>query len=219
MKYDLIRTNGNMKEQINGFGGLNCSDRTENNEFSYMLNMSSDKYPYITPSRMQSEIFPKAGIRAVIAPQYSNKEYITAFTGVAGDKFYYNGTEKSQIIPDGNVTLVDFNGRIIICVYNQITDENGNKQDVSNMFYYDYTAKGDSTVKPMEQGYTDKISCSAYSSGDPKEDVVVTNYLQSSAGWSDFNEGDSIFSDAIYSLSCHLNAPIALIGFSLCHTP
>lgn len=193
MQYGLIETKRQSREKIDKFGGLNLTEMTEKNEFSYMLDMSSDKYPYITPSRMRSGILAQAGMRAVIAPQYSDKKDITAFTGVAGDKFYYNGTEKSQIIPDGNVTLVDFNGRIIICVYNQITDEKGKKQDVSNMFYYDYTAKGDGTVKPMEQGYTDKIRCSAYSSGDPKDDVVVTNYLQSSAGWSDFNEGDSIF--------------------------
>ncbi len=184
MKYDLIRTKGNVKEQIVSFGGLNRTDNTEKNEFSYMVNLSSDKYPFLTPSRTVREVLQQENIRAVIAPQYSSNAEIASFTGVAGNKFYYEGAQKAMTIPDGDVTLADFNGRIIICVYD------GNK---SYMLYYDYTAAGDGTVKKMEQGVYD-ITCTAYSSGNPKDDFSVTNYLQASVDWSDyFKEGDSIF--------------------------
>lgn len=182
MKYDLIRTKGNVKEQITNFGGLNRTDNTEKNEFSDMVNLSSDKYPFLTPSKAVREVLKQENIRAVIAPKYSSDTDITSFTGVTGDKFYYEGTPKAMTIPDGDVTLADFNGRIIICVYD------GSK---SHMLYYDYTATGDGTVKKMENGVY-SITCSAYSSGNPKEDFSVTNYLQANVTWP-FKEGDSIF--------------------------
>lgn len=195
MIYNLIRTKGNGSEQIASFGGLNRTDNAEKNEFSDMINLSSDKYPFLTPSKAAKNALEDSisGIRAVIAPQYSSSADITSFTGVAGDKFYYNGEEidfedAGMTIPDGDVTLVDFNGRIIICVYD------GNK---SHMLYYDYTATGADEqgrryVRSMEQGVKN-ITCTAYSSGNPKEDFSVTNYLYSSGVTWPFKEGDSVF--------------------------
>lgn len=70
MQYGLIETKRQSREKLDKFGGLNLTEMTEKNEFSYMLDMSSDKYPYITPSRTRSGILAQAGMRAVIAPQY-----------------------------------------------------------------------------------------------------------------------------------------------------
>ncbi len=180
----MINTKRNASEQITSFGGLNRLDKPQKNEFSDMLNMSSDHYPCLSPAKSVSAVLSQSGIRAVIAPKYSDAE-IKSFTGVAGNTFYYTGVpHKEMNIPDGSVTLVDFNGRIIICVYD------GSE---SHMFYYDYTATSDGTVKHMENGARN-ITCSAYSSGDPQEDISVTNYLQADVTWSDyFKEGDSVF--------------------------
>lgn len=192
MKYGLIETKRQDRQRLDTFGGLNRSERTDKNEFSDMMNLSSDKYPYISPSGKSKSILTQQNIRAVIAPKYEGYTNITAFTGIAGNRFYYNGEEKDMPIPDGDVTLVDFNGRIIICVY----DGSG-----SHMFYYNYTAtdddtveEDDDTVKEMENGVRN-INCSAHSSGNPEDDISVTNYLQSSGvTWSKyFKEGDSVF--------------------------
>lgn len=202
MIYNLIRTKGNGSEQIASFGGLNRTDNAEKNEFSDMINLSSDKYPFLTPSKAAKNALEDSisGIRAVIAPQYSSSADITSFTGVAGDKFYYNGEEidfedAGMTIPDGDVTLVDFNGRIIICVYD------GNK---SHMLYYDYTATGADEqgrryVRSMEQGVKN-ITCTAYSGGDPGKDIYITNYLTATDAkgniidWKEyFSVGDSVF--------------------------
>lgn len=186
MKYSLIESKRNLREQINGFGGLNRMDKTEKNEFCDMVNMSSEHYPYLSPSKSMKEVLFQRNIRAVIAPRYSDAAAVTSFTGVAGDRFYYNGTEdNTTVIPQGNVTLVDFNGRIIICVYD------GEK---SHMFYYDYTATGNGKVERMEKGVYNK-SCYAYSSGNPEADFEIVNYLEltsADAEW-DFKEGDSVF--------------------------
>lgn len=197
MQYGLIETKRNVSEQINTFGGLNRTDRTEKNEFSYMCNMSSDHYPYISPSKTRGEAVSQNGIRAVIAPKYERNTDITEFTGVAGNSFYYNGEEKDMTIPDGDVTLADFNGRIIICVYGKDTADEGKYK--STMLYYDYTASSTGDVEYMEKGIREdnEKSFSVYSSGDPKEDITVTNYIQcTGVDWKKdygFKEGDSVF--------------------------
>lgn len=189
MQYNLIRTKENSNEQITGFGGLNRLDKPQKNEFAAMKNMSSDHYPCLAPAKAAKTALTWSDeIKAVIAPKYSDNANISTFTGVAGDTFYYMDTPVSTNIPDGDVTLADFNGRIIICVYD------GKK---SHMLYYDYTASGDGTVKPMEKGVYNIPSCTAYSSGDPQEDFEVINYLEYAGSdknfkWC-FDEGDSVF--------------------------
>ncbi len=219
MIYNLIRTKGNAGEQIAGFGGLNRTDNTEKNEFADMINLSSDKYPFLTPSRAAKNALENniSGIRAVIAPQYSSNADIEGFTGVAKggkantrtkNKFYYNGREidfadnENMSIPDVDVTLADFNGRIIICYYGLVKDENGRDKETHDMYYYDYTATGDGTVKKMEKGFSGKnvITCTAYSSGNPNTDFSVINYLYSSGITWPFKEGDSVFIEGFQNI-------------------
>ena len=192
MYYNLINSPQNNTEQISRFYALNRTDKGNKNEFVSMMNMSSDHYPCLAPAKAMKEILTMDNIRAVIAPKYSDDE-ITSFTGVAGTSFYFDGNKipfeaDDMKITDGiPVTLVDFGGRIIICAYDADSDE-------SIMYYYDYTASSDDTVKRMEKGVYDK-SCTAYSEGNPDTDVMVTNYLQveSSKLLADFNVGDSVF--------------------------
>lgn len=187
MQYNLIETKKNTQGQINSFYGLNRTENGSYNEFLDMLNMSSDRFPCLAPAKATREVLTQNNIRAVIAPKYTDDEEITSFTGVAGKTFYYMGTPDSMKIPDGDVCLVDFNGRIIICAYDSANDE-------SIMYYYGYTATDEAVVKRMEKGVYD-ITCSAYSSGDPDTDASVTNYLTSTGiDWTEyFSEGDSIF--------------------------
>lgn len=192
MQYNLIETKKNTQGQINSFYGLNRTEKGGYNEFLDMLNMSSDRFPCLAPAKAVREVLTKDNIRAVIAPKYSDNE-ITAFTGVTGTNFYYNGEmipfeSGDMSITDGiPVTLVDFNGRIIICAYDSANDE-------SIMYYYGYTASDEAVVKRMEKGVYD-ITCSAYSSGNPDTDVSVTNYLTSTGiDWTGyFSVGDAVF--------------------------
>ena len=227
MQYSLVNAAENTAGQLQGFNGLNRMEKGERNEFSDMLNMSSDRYPCLAPAKaikkaLSEDDIPKEEIRAVIAPRYRDGE-ITKFTGVAGSAFYYEGEKKkyspkktedgenndddgeddkkSAYIPDGNVCLVDFNGRIIICVYDENDDEDdeGTKSEKKTMLYYDYTASGTDEVLPMEKGIRDDndLSFGVYSSGDPEEDIKVTNYITcSGVDWENdygFKEGDSVF--------------------------
>lgn len=192
MRYDMINAAENPSIDINTFAGLNRLEKCERNEFADMLNMSSDRYPCLAPAKSwKAAVSGMTNIRGVIAPKYADGE-ITKFTGVAGDAFYYEGEKKDietdgKVIPDGDVCLVDFNGRIVICVCDG---------DASSMLYYDYTATGDGTVKNMEKGvYDTTFSYTLYSKGDPEKDIYITNYIEcSSVTWSEhFKQGDSVF--------------------------
>lgn len=203
MLYKLIDAAENTAGQVRNFAGLNRTEKGDRNEFLDMLNMTSDRYPCLAPAKKMRAAFgaPEGAIRAVIAPKYRNGD-IDRFTGVAGNAFYYEGKRKEYHetkteegeesgenlpIPDGNVCLVDFNGRIIICVYDG---------EESTMLYYDYTATGTDEVLPMEKGLRDNNKrFSLYSEGDPEEDIYITNYIQCSGiDWADyFSEGDSVF--------------------------
>ena len=121
MRFETINAAENPSIDINTFAGLNRLEKCERNEFEDMLNMSSDRYPCLAPAKSwKAAVSGMTNIRGVIAPKYADGE-ITKFTGVAGDAFYYEGEKKdietdSGVIPDGDVCLVDFNGRIVICV-------------------------------------------------------------------------------------------------------
>ena len=93
MQYKLIETKNNTKGQISGFYGLNRTEKGEYNEFSDMLNMSSDCFPCLAPAKTIQNVLTQDNIRAVISPKYTNDDEIKAFTGVAGTSFYYNGKE------------------------------------------------------------------------------------------------------------------------------
>lgn len=192
MYYNLIDGKDGVNATQSSFLGLNRTVNGGNGEFFEMENLSSDKYPCLSTSKGVREVISQVGIRAVIAPQYSDDEEVTSFTGVAGDQFYYNGAaaefeEGIDEIPEGDITLVDFNGKICINVYNS-------DDDTSVMLYYDYTDAGGGKVKKAEKGVINK-TCTVYSSGNPETDAIVTNYISSSGiNWEDyFSEGDSVF--------------------------
>lgn len=195
MQIPILNARSNSPVDAAAFYGLNRSDKGKNGEFEDMVNMSSDRYPCLAPRKGRTAVCSNNNIRAVIAPKYSENGNITSFTGVAGTSFYYEGnaieledTNNMAIPASGNVTLCDFNGRIIICVYDSVSETNV-------MYYYDYTATGTGKVRNMEKSVT--VKCSAYGSGNAEEDYYVTNYLtakDTNFKWEKyFNIGDSVF--------------------------
>lgn len=198
MQIPIINASPNKKTNTSVFYGLNRTDRGNEGEFLDMVNMSSSHFPCLSPREKREEAFERSDIRAVIAPKYEDAEdKISSFTGVAGCNFYYRDekidfeSDDDMDIPSGgDITLCDFNGIIVICVYEKETDK-------SRMYYYDYTATGSNLVKNMEKGVSG-ISCRVSSSGNPNEDASVTNCIEYVSGggseftWN-FEAGDSIF--------------------------
>lgn len=190
MQFNTYEAQENPSVVINSFLGLNRLEKGERSEFCDMVNITSDRYPCLAPAKTRRNAVTMQNIRGVIAPKYRSGT-IEKFTGVAGDAFYYEGVKKEiedgLTVPNGDVCLVDFNGRIVICVW----DENS---ESGTMLYYDYTATGDGTVKRMEKGVYDK-TCTLYSDGDPEKDIYITNYIEcKDVNWKDyFKQGDSVF--------------------------
>lgn len=197
MQIPLINAGANNKIAASAFYGLNRTEKGRNGEFLDMENMSSLRYPCLSPRKPRAEAVTQDNIRAVIAPKYEeNINEITAFTGVLAEggklKFYYNDENKDfedgAKIPDTcSVTLCDFNGKIIICAYDT-------KKDKSYMYYYDYTATETGKVCNMETGIDGETGFAAGSEGDPETDAEVDNYIRKvNFKWSDyFGIGDSI---------------------------
>ena len=109
------------------FGGLCRTAEIKENEFCEMKNCSSAHFPNLAPCKGRKTICSVSGIECIIAPRLIPKQSITAFTGVADNKFYYNGEVKLTLsAQQRRRTLVDFNGNILIfpdCKFYSYTDE------------------------------------------------------------------------------------------------
>lgn len=98
---DTSQTNANISSSTYNWYGINRTRRGTKGEFAEMLNMSTDEYPCIAPRKPRTKILTAPGnIQALAAPEESNVNEITEFTGIAGDKYYYNGAEKGTL-PSG----------------------------------------------------------------------------------------------------------------------
>lgn len=194
MQIPIRNATQNNKINAAAFYGFNRTDKGQNGEFKDMVNMSSDHYPCLSPRKPRKSVINDiSNIRAVIAPKYCDTEEITTFTGVAGTSFYYNDDVKPfedtamKIPENGNVTLVDFNGFIIICVYRD--------DDNNCMYYYNYAAKDDGKVHRMEKTVTG-TTFTAGTKGDPETDAEVQNWIahkDKNFKWTDyFDIGASI---------------------------
>ncbi len=197
MKYPTISAGKNGSAQTLQFGGLNRRETGNEGEFSDMNNIAGGQNPCITVRKGRAEAFSvkdtsgkEVNIQAMIAPKYENGP-LTAFTGVAGGAFYYNGEktpfedagktlpeDEKMKISGNDICLADFNGVIIIC---------------PQMYYFSYVPEPDTAVRKMEKGFYG-AAVKAYSSGNPEEDAEVINYLEKANGWGDtFKSGDCIF--------------------------
>lgn len=199
MQAQLINAAAVPEAAISNFGALNRTDKGNDNEFLDMVNMSSGHYPCLSPREPRKKLGwnVDGDIRAVIAPRYSEaEEELSSFTGVAGTTFYDKDSpiDGMAIPADGQVTLADFNGVIIILVY-------GGEKNV--MYCYDYTASNGKICR-MEKGVYGSdgggIIARGYSEGDPEADSSVINYIEYISGedigfdWGEhFTAGDSFF--------------------------
>ncbi len=127
------------KTSTYNFYGLNRTRRTSKGEFADMKNMSSHEYPCATPRKPMRTVCKAADkINAIIAPDSTNVESVTGFTGISGGGFYYNGTLKSekftlsstwswQIQQKGNMYIMNgydsANKNSLMYYYNIDTDE------------------------------------------------------------------------------------------------
>lgn len=164
------------RKYIDTFLGLNRKDIIAENEFSDLMNMDSAHYPMLAPCLARKKVIDQSGIKAVIADNNMDGDALTAFTGVAGTQFYYQGTAKGAVSGDEQTCLVDFNGNVLIFpdkkYYNYVSDEFGN----------------------IEAGYTD-ISVTFSTSGSADKNNIE-NKIKKSGGWGDtFKSGDSLTLD------------------------
>lgn len=81
---------------IYNFYGLNRTRRGSRGEFEDMKNMSTLEYPCAAPRGCRETVVTKQNIQLSVAPDSTNVREITEFTGIADEKFYYNGEVKSD---------------------------------------------------------------------------------------------------------------------------
>lgn len=146
---------GNARAYQNQFGGLNRSSGIADAEFSDMQNLSSDRFPFLSPSRAREAVASMGNIEAVIAPRIVDGETITAFTGVAADKFYYNGTKKLDLTAQEQPRcLVDFNGNILIFpdkqYYSYVEEEGGNMEVGTDSETFTFSSSGSAEDSDLE---------------------------------------------------------------------
>lgn len=177
--YNNARSNGRAYQAQ--FGGLNRSPSCADVEFADMQNLSSDRFPYLSPCRARESVASQSGIEAVIAPRIEDGATITAFTGVAGNKFYYNGTPISDVELNsnyqGNRCLVDFNGNILIFpdkqYYSYVNEDENGAIEIGN-------------IADPGKG-TDYV----FHSEGSVEDSTVMCWI-TGGNWTDFSSGDSL---------------------------
>lgn len=176
--YKNAKSNG--KVMTNTFRGLNRAEAGDEDEFADMLNLSSDRYPYLSPRKPREEICKQEGMQFFAAPQLVPNEVITAFTGVANNAFYYKGVaaeaeDGAEIDPNTKKCLIDFNGYILI---------------FPDKLYYCYTAAEENVLKRIETGYSN-VSLTFATTGS-NDDSTLTNKVTKSGGWDAFAVGDSL---------------------------
>ncbi|MCI9626517.1 MAG: hypothetical protein HFI90_07015 [Clostridia bacterium] len=174
------RAKSNSRIMTSAFKGLNRADAGGEDEFVDMQNLSSDHYPYLSPRKSRTEICSQNNIKYFIAPQLIPEQEITAFTGVAGAEFYYNGVAVPKdsgvtIDPDTKKCLIDYNGYILI---------------FPDKLYYCYTAQEEHKLKHIETGYSN-VSLS-FSAAGSNNDSTLVNKVTKTGGWSEFRVGDSL---------------------------
>ena len=102
------------KVDVLNFFGYDQRDKIDDRQMSSMYNMSSDSIPAMAPRKPRLHICSVDNITAMCKPEYSPGE-LSAFTGVAGGYFYYNGQAVTNMkLSDSEKSIADFNGNICI---------------------------------------------------------------------------------------------------------
>lgn len=172
----------NKKVQLKVFTGLDRRNKIADSALSDMLNMSPRAIPSLTPREGRKHIAEVPGAKEICAPEYIGGE-LSAFTGVIGTDFYYNGKKATgEPLSEGRKSIADFNGKI--CIF-------------PDKVYYDYMPDPDTgevaeKLIPMERSLT-VTGAKFYSSYSSMTGEYSAYISASSAGFDDvFAVGDSI---------------------------
>ena len=86
------------KTNTYSFYGLNRTRKGRKGEFEDMENMSTDEYPYAspTPKPIGQTVITPGTITLALPPLINITKEITGFSGIANEKFYYNGRVVSE---------------------------------------------------------------------------------------------------------------------------
>lgn len=178
-----------MIDTIQRFAGLNRTAVGRPGEFIIAENLSMEEYPCISPRRSRQEIGIAPGIREIQAfiPPGGDDEDIGGFTGVADGVFYYRNVPAEPKSADmqpltGQVSLADFNGKIIIAPY---------------LYYYDYTLSPEDEnygkLLPGAKGFSAAQSVRVYSEINQVTEEITSRIVSDSIVWEEyFSVGDAL---------------------------
>lgn len=167
------------------FGGLNRTDDTAAGELAEMKNMSSDKYPFLSPCLKKEAIQINSDIKKISGAVFHGKEdeSIGGFTGTADGAFYYRDEKipfaySFMEISEDGTELINASDRIIIA---------------PQMYCYEYKnpLKNDS-VYPLAKGVYDGY-ITVVSAEEDGEPITLTKDNNKKT-WADegISAGDSL---------------------------
>ncbi|MGM9937309.1 MAG: hypothetical protein ACI38A_08190 [Candidatus Ornithomonoglobus sp.] len=96
MQFDLYSARGCEQKAVSSFYGLNRNRRASAGEFEDMKNMSTLEYPCAAPRGARTVAAEARGkVYAAAAPDSTDTDAVTGFTGISDGAFFYNGAVKS----------------------------------------------------------------------------------------------------------------------------
>ncbi len=208
---------------IRNFFGINRKEYAKIGEFVDVKNLSSENYPYISPSkpRCASDKYNKItviengesteveaqNIRAAIDPGEDSD--VTGFCGVIGTKFYYDGKEKPLYQPavydtDGKFLYgmkIPSDGVIQLLWVNKIIVIHGYGSTESKPFiyYYDTTGVSGESVLSYEYQYRGKYDdkLTVNTDGTATLELTIKQSQNEDTDFYKLKAGDSVFMDGV----------------------
>lgn len=167
---------------IKSFLGLDEGDKIDSRSFGAMKNMSSDALPAAVPRKPRKIIAKAEGITALCLPS-GTAEGLSAFTGIAGGSFYYNGKKiPGPPLAPGKKSIADFGGKI--CIF-------------PDKLYFDCHKNPDTgllleELQPLEKSVT--LSGAAFHTSKNEISGAYSSYISKTGANFDktFRIGDSI---------------------------
>ena len=122
MFFPMLKGNSSKKSEISTFGGLNLTEDYSFAELCQMENMTSDKFPSLSPSVKKDKVEINSEIKNIQGVAYHGnyKTEMSGFTGVADGKYYYQDVHIPfayafmEIPKDSKVELLNYQDKIII---------------------------------------------------------------------------------------------------------
>ena len=142
------------KSSVFNFYGLNRTRRTSKGEFSDMENMSTLEYPCAAPRGKRLKVVNDIGnVQVVCPPLITDTKEITGFTGIANEKFYYNG----KVVSDKYTLHSSWDWSASVMGTTYIINGVSADKSLNIMYSYESSTKTFSVMG----GYMDKLIVSA----------------------------------------------------------